>query len=214
MKKIEVSQIGGYKLEAPLSDWMLNNLREQKTNLQGIEGVCELKEFVSLYGEEGKLYADSVSVNVLYKGYLLTPIKKHYNQNYYKFALEGKNYDYNFIKDFRQNNPEPNYIGKATAKKMDEWLEYLLKLDAYMVARVEKKASFKENYIKSLEGRNVKWNADKSQGIITENGIEFHFNIWENGVTTDIKFRYDFPDTLENFDIIVKALEGTQTSRF
>lgn len=218
MIRIEASEISKYKLEREVSDYIYQCIREKKEELKAFDGICTLKEIISLNkGDEGELYPEHGYVLLEYKGLLLRPFKKHGKQNSYKFYIVDSDYPYEMVKDFKNDHIEPNYIGKPTEKKMDEWLEYLLLEERYINERIKNKYNFKESYIKSLEdaGRVIVWqNRERTEGYINGNGFRFKITIGENAAYTKIEFDQYYKkdgkyvmESLETFDKLNEAMK-------
>lgn len=205
--RIEVSEIGNVDFTVEIHHRHPKELEGNREELKAFEGVCEIKQFYYLREDEekGTYYVDYTTTRLLYKGVLLYPIKKHYNSNSYRFSLDRRiNGNYQYYCDFAEKNKMPNYVGKPTAAKMDEWLDFLLREEAYMINRLEEKNNFKAKFKKSLEGRDVKWNSD-TKGYIRGNRVEYEFEIGEKSVYSKIILECE--STLENFDRISETLK-------
>lgn len=87
----------------------------------------------------------------------------------------------------RRGSVEPNKIGTPTQKKVDDWIAY----EMYYYTNLEKineRNKKEEEDFRALLARqpDVRW-VGQHKGHITRNGLEFHFTIETNYISTSVK---------------------------
>lgn len=97
-----------------------------------------------------------------------------------------ENIDHNFLTYFSlpsRLTTRPPKIGKATVRKMDTWLEYLLEIEKLKKEYIEYKQKEIEdfkNILRTYAG-GLKWDVTKNSGEIERGGIQYVYNIDANG---------------------------------
>jgi len=102
-------------------------------------------------------------------------------------------------RDIYNKYNKPNEVGVLNAKKLNDWIEYLEKINEDILSLNESKGDKISEFLKSLEGQPVNWFNDKKSGWMVKNGIEYSFAVLNDGtITQNIRLRaYD--NTLETF---------------
>jgi hypothetical protein len=193
-----------------LQAYQKHTLKELKEELSAFNQIGTLEEYARLY--EDAQTVDRVYVLLNYNGTLLFPYKKSYNSNMYGFTIEGKNYPYDLVNKFDVLNKKPNYVGKPSKKKMDEWVEYLNKKDEFITNCINEGNSTKDNYLKKLRDKypvdSITFsNTEETEGRVKINNIILKFTISQNSVWERIELNYGLQHNQETFDKLVNALK-------
>jgi disulfide oxidoreductase YuzD len=194
------------------------NLTEKRVELKAFEGVVPILDAACVFKEkDGTISEITYFLCVLnVNNELIVPTKKSWNQLSFSFSLarqfsNNKEYYHEYLSQYGRENPCPNFVTKPTAKKLGEWVEYLLKQEEFLLNRYKEKINFRENYLNKLkeEGRKFNIITDKEgflEGEIQEKGLIFKFQVYENSVHTCIEASYHLPNSIETFDKMVNAL--------
>ena len=98
---------------------------------------------------------------------------------------------------------KPNQIGVLNEKKILQWVNYYEQVYQRAAELDKASAAKKELFLLSLKGLPVKWfGTDKRRGSIIKNGIEYSFNIGDEGVSQKIELHYKIPSTLAAFKLL------------
>ena len=183
----------------PKSWWQVSeNLQFYHDIFDGING-CEILPLYSTEKSEGQNFVHNCFLAIRYKGVIYNVVRKHYNVNSVQLFLadtELTNLDYQTeqkIKAFEEKN-KPQYMGKATEKKLDAWAKYLAEREkianegnAIQIFKCDNKIA----EIKKIFGEKIQWYTNNTEchtyiGRVDNNIINFKFNISpKNGISTE-----------------------------
>lgn len=173
-----------------ISNWGANTLEESKKALAKFTDLCELID-VHVIRESnshdlGDFYSLDHSYIVLrYKGVDLRP----FDLNSFHLS-KGKSFEFQLdecidsqkIKYFSSLLIKPKKVGAPTAKKMDEWLEYLQAVEKEKEERIrvidDKINEFKNTL--SVFNDEIVWSGE-NRGKIERGGLRYTFEISNSG---------------------------------
>jgi len=183
------------------NEYRTKNMNEQIKDLKNFTEICKLFPLVYYSEYEGKNHFQHIKVFIEYKGILLRPYKK-YNESAFNFSLAESLY----IRDFYHNLVQPNKVGKATTKKMDEWLHYLQQIEALKMAKMSERENKETEFLNKIKNSGLKVLHQSNEGkrgyIETEN-FDFSFEIQSDGYINQ-KITLRCGNTIDDFLKLVK----------
>lgn len=210
-KRILLSEIGNYGINIE-DTYIAMEMQALINDFKPFEDVCEVQHYVVCEEYEGELETPHhVEVVLVHDGVALVPLKKAYNDKRYSFVLDNdfsQKVTYGNLREFgdvfKKENPQPNYVGKPTKKKLDAWVKYLTDYQTFVLKGIEEKENFKTNYLKKLEGRDIRWsNKEHTEGFIEGDGIRFKFKIFTNSVSEYVEI-ISYKDRFNNLEMFDK----------
>jgi disulfide oxidoreductase YuzD len=172
---VNISELADYGVQ--LSEYQAKRQAEAKKNLATFAPLCRLVEVAYLSHYDDKYHIEDADVLLEYKGRMLRAYHTHYTDTAYKFCL-SEQYSHRHTACYRNTHPTPNKVGAPTAKKMDEWLNYLLTEDAekkaYAQEYIDKEMAFRAQLAQF--GDAISWYGDNN-GRITINNVVLEFEI-------------------------------------
>lgn len=180
------------------------NEYQQKRHDAKVALVAELNSFDSGYKFE--LNSDGEECQIVLTG--LVPAWVNYSEynKQYNFYLD---YQLPFVrfetyKEVAEKFTAPQNVGVLTAKKIKAWVDYLIKIYEELVVisaeRVAKVNAFEALMVKN--GANIRKDAnyDTFSGSIIKNGIEFEFEVYNEGyISQKVSIHYSVDNSLEAF---------------
>ena len=161
------------------NEYQTIRMNEQIKDLKNFEGVCNLVPLVYYSEYEGVKRFEHITVFIEYKGVLLRTYKKYNESSFIFFLAESvrlQNFDHNLV--------QPNKVGKATTKKLDEWITYLQQIEALKTAKIKEQQNKETEFLNKIKNSGLKVshqsNDDKRGYIETEN-FDFSFEIQSDG---------------------------------
>lgn len=121
------------------------------------------------------------------------------------FFLEKPRYlngdEISSFNNWRSERKYPNYIKtpKPSKRQLTEWIDYIKEEEWLFTQHVDKCRKEKADFLKSIEGYEVDWNANNTSGEIEKNGINFSFTFDKGEIFTKIKLAYNVGTSLESF---------------
>jgi hypothetical protein len=195
---INISEVSKHGLQ--LSEYQNTELEGLRKKLAPFASVCKLREIAYTSEYDGKIHLESVAVILDYKGYLLRAYKCHYTDKVYRFYLVNP-YRHKHTKSYENKNEHPNKVGKPTAKKLDEWLDYLLNEEeekkAYAQEYIDKETAFRAELAEL--GDAVQWYDNGNQGHIYKNNLVFSFSIEPCYINKTVKIDRNYDLGLSGF---------------
>lgn len=154
---------------------------------------------VTISEYDGEKYAEHCEVWVKHNGTWLKPIKQAWNKKTFFFTLAE--IPYNYVELYNNPNPRPNYVGKPTDKKMNDWVDYLIQELDDKEKILDQHRQNRQNSLRKLEafGNEINWNHDKTGGYVERNGLEYQFEINKNGTLSEKILISSMEQTLEKF---------------
>lgn len=209
-KRILLSEIGNYGVNIE-GTYIGREMQTLINDFKPFEGLCEVQHYVVCEEYEGELETRNVEVVLVYDGVALIPLKKAYNDKRYSFVLDNdfsRKVTYDNLREFgdifKKENPQPNYVGKPSKKKLDAWVKYVTDYQTFVLKGIETKENFKNEYLKKLEGRDIRWNNNEhTGGVIEGDGIRFKFNIYTNSVSEYVEI-ISYRDRFNNLEMFDK----------
>lgn len=197
-KYINISEVSKQGLQ--LSEYDKRTLDELRREFAHFAPICTLVEVADVSEYDGKRSVSNVAVFLDYKGHLLRAYKCHYTDKAYRFYLVNP-YRHKHTQSYRNNNEKPNKVGKPTAKKMDEWLAYLLNEEeerkAYAQKYIDEETAFRAELAEL--GDAVKWWHENTQGHIYMNNLIFSFSIEPCYIKKDVRIDQTYDLGLSGF---------------
>ena len=169
-----------------LKDFQLRNLLETRNELSEFDGLCKFIDVIEITpvftASTNIHYMSCAYVAMEYNGVKFRPVVRHNSNNPFEFFIEdglqgGK------LLYFESKLEKPNKVKKPTAKKLNDWIEYMQALEAEKVAyvsEIDKKISDFMDMLKPYEGQ-IKWSEDKLRGIMSRGGLTYSFEIRNTG---------------------------------
>ena len=146
---------------------------------------------------------------VKYNGVLLDHYKKHYNSEAVAFRLFNDNTDYSkyLPYNWENENPQPNYVGTLTDKKLNDWLNWLTaRKNAAEAAKMATNNKISEFLAKvrafDATGAN-ECVITETRGHIIKNGLRYEYEIDGNGHISE-KVRIDYTFVKSDADTLTK----------
>jgi hypothetical protein len=206
------------KLGCALSDYQWRSLNELKTDFTPYEGIenTEVVYCITFEESDGKYYHGYAGCEINYKGTVMIPFKKKYNEPKYGFTLGNATiFPMDYCTDFLRANPMPNFIGKPTAKKLAEWRDWVLLKEKTLSDRVKSECDYRQNFIASIPEPIVwekayRWNDECWHGRIKRNGLTLKIQLYTNSVWLKIEADYIFTPTYDKFIAMADALKRFQ----
>ena len=161
------------------NEYETKQMDEQINDLKNFTEICKLVPLVYYSEYEGKNHFQHITVFVEYKGILLRPYK-NYNESTFIFFLAGSIR----LQGFGHNLVQPNKVGKATTKKMDEWLHYLQQIEALKMAKMSERENKKTEFLNKIKNSGLKvshQSNDGKRGYIETENFDFSFEIQSDG---------------------------------
>ena len=174
-----------------------NEEQRKKFEPLAVDGVSELVDVYAFYYEEqvrehsgtpAHWYIDTVypALRIIKSGEVFTPYQRSYGEK--KFGLSPLEPNAGRLDTFRFEESEPNYIGKATEKKLNEWAGYLHRKrdaeQAFISAAEAKNRRFKEAVQKNFPDATLR--VDKDGWLIecyfVHERIRYHYSGSHNGM--------------------------------
>ena len=110
-----------------------------------------------------------------------------------------KQIDTRDITSVKEHFPRPNYIGVFTAKKVENWIDYATSVYRDLEKKEEAAQKTEDDFLKSLEGENIRWTNIGKDGEIRKNGIKYEFSISPGCVYQKITLDYTVTHNYETF---------------
>lgn len=194
---VNVSQLADYGVQ--LSENQVRRLTERKTELAMFATLCRLVEIAHLSEYDGKHHIDDADVLLEYKGHLLRAYRSHYNANTYLFCLPDP-YRHDHTRYYKNAHPTPNKVGAPTARKLDEWLNYLLTEDEerkeYAQTYIDQETAFRARLAQL--GDMVRWFTETT-GHIVKNNVVLEFQIAPCSISQKVSIRRAYDLGIEGF---------------
>lgn len=169
-----------------LNVFQLKNLLEDRSELSEFDGLCEFIDVIKVTSEStesGNIYYISYAyVAMEYNGVKFHPVFRHNSNNPFEFFLEDE-IQSDKLRYFESKLEKPNKVKKPTAKKLNDWIEYMQALEAEKVAyvaEIDKKISGFMETLKPYENQ-IRWSEDKHRGIMSRGGLTYSFEIRNTG---------------------------------
>lgn len=195
---VEIAQLAGYGVQ--LSEYDSKNLGELKKEYSAFAPLCRLVEVAYLSHYDEKHHVEGAGVLLEYKGHLLRPYKCHYTDKAYKFVF-AQHYEHKHTKSYMNRNEKPNKVGAPTAKKLDEWLNFLLNEEeekkAYAQEYIDQEAEFRAELAEL--GEAVRWHDNGNKGHIEMNNLIFSFSIEPCYISKTVKIDRSYDLGLSGF---------------
>jgi len=144
----------------------------------------QVHTFVKLhvYEEEGKekIYIDHLNHYILANGVYLRPYKPKWNVKSFELSLKNRT-NIQGIYSFYEEE-KPNKIGKATTKKVEQWLEYLQKEEQAKKDYLNDKDEERQKFLQKLEPYKDKivWQKENEIGYIENGNLLYSFKCEKN----------------------------------
>ncbi len=148
-----------------------------------LTGLIEFETLVKCYVYE------SGDISICHMRVFIEPVENIKIQVWYdwsikekfNFHIEWNNYFKNMksdsIRHIQRNHKEPNYIGKMSAKKLNDWIGYLCAVFIDIKQESERKANEKSKFLDRIKDQQVIWISEGKRGYINSNGLEYSFTI-------------------------------------
>ena len=146
-----------------VTDYEYKNMFEsisKDLDMFNIEGFCKPIKIITfkqyIYATDNKLYWEysfcSEGIEMLETKEIYRLVKNRYTNNKYEISLlPHKNsvlYKYKY-----ENKKQPNFIGKATAKKISEWIEYIKSEYAFQITQYEHEKAKNINFANAFKNK-------------------------------------------------------------
>lgn len=177
-----------------IREYDINKMNEEVNDLQAFESLCKLVPLVYVSTYEGKEYFEHITVFIEFEGVSLRPYKRYNEKNYIFFLAESLT-----VKDFAHNLDQPNKVGKPTAKKLREWVDYLQSIEALKKATQAKRDSKETEFLDKVKncGLNIVWYSDGKSGYIQHKDHLYKFQVHSNGFIEE-KLTYTGAQKIDN----------------
>jgi len=145
---------------------------------------------------------------VHYAIYLTHPeltLRISYDNNRKKWSIYNmdiaalKNVTYFTQEEVRKGLTEPRAMGKLSANKILEWINYLEEEYRQLVLLNSANKDAIQAFLDSIKDLPVRWFDNNRQGSIVRNGIELAFRIHETYVSQKISIHYTTSNTVSDF---------------
>lgn len=127
---------------------------------------------------------------------------QEYQKKYYIFCDEIrklKNIDSHTQKAARKKLTDPNKIGVLTTKKINDWINYYIKLYNALKQIDQENNNEKDRFLKSIENLPVQWYNNNKSGEVLINRVRLTFTIDETYINKKIEINYSVNNTVGDF---------------
>lgn len=169
-----------------LNDFHLKNLLEARNKLSEFDGLCKFIDVIKVTQEltdSGNIYYISYAyVAMEYNGVKFNPYFRHNSNNSFEFFLE-ESVQGEKLRYFESKLEKPNKVKKPTAKKLNDWIEYMQAIEAEKVAyvaEIDKKIFDFMDTLKPYEDQ-IRWSEDRHRGSMSRGGLLYTFEIRNTG---------------------------------
>ena len=184
-----------------LEGYTLTRLNEDLKKLDKFKPFCELVPMVYISNYDNKIHFEHITVFLQYKGTLLRPSCKYNEKSFIFFLAESLH-----VRDFETELTQPNKIGTPTEKKLNEWLTYLLEVEAQKIALDSQRNDKVSQFLDKVNNCGLKVSHQSQNGkrgyIETEN-FDFFFQVHDNGYIEQ-KITLRCSQNIDNFLKIAK----------
>lgn len=170
-----------------LSQYQQRDLNKEVESLLSFKPFCEIIPMVYFSEYDNKIHFEHVFIVLKYKDTLIKPFK-YYNEKSFKFFLLDEVY----CKGFETKLIEPNRIGVATAKKLDNWLSYLLEVNKEKTEILAQRNNKETEFLNKIKncGLKVNWHKEGKSGYIYHKDFEYSFEILNDGyINESMRYR-------------------------
>lgn len=167
-------------VERRTSEWSYMRMAESEEEMAGLF-IPGLSEFLPLYDVDIYEKCGHIYALLTPRAYLLIDdrIFRVYGKNS-KFAL--CNHNNTNPHGFEYKEEAPNRIGKATAKKLAQWVEYLDRKEAAAVEYLNKGAAELNALIERLDASGVEYNRGKNSIVVKNGPFTLKYDITPGGL--------------------------------
>lgn len=169
-----------------LKDFQLKNLLEARNELSEFDGLCKFIDVIKVTPEltesENIYYISYAYVAMEYNGVKFHPVGRHNSNNPFEFFLE-ESVQGEKLRYFESKLEKPNKVKKPTAKKLNDWIEYMQAIEAEKVAyvaEIDKKIFDFMDTLKPYEDQ-IRWSEDRHRGSMSRGGLLYTFEIRNTG---------------------------------
>lgn len=185
---------GPYK-SGKISGFHLSNYNEKVEKYKGlaIDGFSEIVPFIVVRAQykgitdEFEFYYVDYLYPILKIGeLLLQPLVESYNAKTYSFCFNDKRKN-SKLGDFKCSLEKPTKVGKATIKKLTEWITYLTNVEVEEKAHIEYKNNKINAFLERIKPHEnlITWNKDRTKGFISKGGLRYSFSIESSGYISE-----------------------------
>lgn len=167
-------------VERRTSEWDYKRMAERAEEMAGLF-IPGLSEFLPLYNVEIYESCGHIYANLTPRAYLLIDdrIFSVYGKNG-KFAL--CNHNSTNPRGFEYKEEAPNRIGKATVKKLAQWVEYLDRKEAAAVEYLNKGAAELNALIECLDASGVEYKRGENSVVVKNGPFTLKYDITPGGL--------------------------------
>lgn len=150
----------------------------------GYSEIITLYEIIYDYDHGEKSVSISKFRDVLAIGAKVYNIISKNSKSPYSFSLvNSRSFEINWYSLERLfTEPDPNRVGKATAKKLAAWVEYLDRREAAAVAYLNKSEDAKTTFFARLDASGVKYHVSGKDIYITNGALSLRATVEQSGV--------------------------------
>lgn len=199
MNYYELSKIKS--LGIALLEYQEKEIELAKTHCKEFSKFYPAKVMFRYSVQDGKTYFEHVYILLEHAGLI---IQVKYDKHRKKWLIHSpdsyyKNLSRWDVTKVHEQFTKPNQIGVLTTKKIQDWVSYYESIHTELIRLDAQKYDKVSEFLKSLEGLEVKWSNNQKTGSIVKNGIEFTFSIDEGNISKKLELRYSVPSSIESF---------------